>query len=551
MSFTFICPNCRQKLEAEEEWLGMEAECPGCGKKIIVQKTVVLKKANESDGMEATSKGNDGHNQSDVKGIVRQLYTEFHTANDGMFKGAEVSASKENNLRKTAQIPQDVKILLLIDNTVFGSAKNGMALTESGIYLHNDWAGKTSGSFFVSWKEFVKNGKECLKLASSNEVQIAPEIYLDTAGGGMGAKRIHKFLCRLYEQMADQGTVLSSNESAPIPEMKTPEVAKESSSSEAAATSSMPNLCGQPQPQSRYHLSPSPMEEKTEAASPSQGLPPSEPSEPSKSEAPPASPEGATNNKESKKKDDGCGGMVVLLVIIGIVAWLGWLGLSHWPRLSFWLLAPVTGVVVLAYSGKLPKLVTALLCAGIVFWGWKAHTADRSSSSGHQRTVQLEITNERCGKLQISCEAHTVPYSLFIFPYSADTVNIFHRWMSLNEKYDKLNKRMESLGNSATYKDASELLNVIGELKRIIIEFDNRWQGSCVYREEDMNESLSAPLTIKNIPEGKYLIYFVSIPGGGWQYKDYALLTAEIKKGKTAKVRFGFKQDNLFRFRND
>lgn len=36
MSFTFTCPHCGQKIEAEEEWIGQEAECPCCGKDIVV-----------------------------------------------------------------------------------------------------------------------------------------------------------------------------------------------------------------------------------------------------------------------------------------------------------------------------------------------------------------------------------------------------------------------------------------------------------------------------------------------------------------------------------
>ena len=37
MSFTFNCPHCQVKIEAEEEWIGQEAECPGCGKPIKVE----------------------------------------------------------------------------------------------------------------------------------------------------------------------------------------------------------------------------------------------------------------------------------------------------------------------------------------------------------------------------------------------------------------------------------------------------------------------------------------------------------------------------------
>ena len=36
MSFKMQCPHCRIELMAEDEWIGMESECPGCGKNITI-----------------------------------------------------------------------------------------------------------------------------------------------------------------------------------------------------------------------------------------------------------------------------------------------------------------------------------------------------------------------------------------------------------------------------------------------------------------------------------------------------------------------------------
>ena len=36
MSFKMQCPHCRIELEAEDEWIGMESECPECGKNITI-----------------------------------------------------------------------------------------------------------------------------------------------------------------------------------------------------------------------------------------------------------------------------------------------------------------------------------------------------------------------------------------------------------------------------------------------------------------------------------------------------------------------------------
>ena len=41
MSFTFNCPHCNQKLEAEDSWVGQVADCPVCGGKISIAKPII------------------------------------------------------------------------------------------------------------------------------------------------------------------------------------------------------------------------------------------------------------------------------------------------------------------------------------------------------------------------------------------------------------------------------------------------------------------------------------------------------------------------------
>ena len=39
MSFIFKCPSCKQEIEAEEDWIGQESNCPGCDTIITIEKT--------------------------------------------------------------------------------------------------------------------------------------------------------------------------------------------------------------------------------------------------------------------------------------------------------------------------------------------------------------------------------------------------------------------------------------------------------------------------------------------------------------------------------
>ena len=40
MSFNFTCPSCKQVMQCEDAWTGMEAQCPTCGKQITLAKHV-------------------------------------------------------------------------------------------------------------------------------------------------------------------------------------------------------------------------------------------------------------------------------------------------------------------------------------------------------------------------------------------------------------------------------------------------------------------------------------------------------------------------------
>ena len=38
MSFHFRCPNCNAKLEAEDDWVGLETTCPNCSQTITIRR---------------------------------------------------------------------------------------------------------------------------------------------------------------------------------------------------------------------------------------------------------------------------------------------------------------------------------------------------------------------------------------------------------------------------------------------------------------------------------------------------------------------------------
>ena len=65
---------------------------------------------------------------------------------------------KEKKIKASHQhynVPRDLEILAHIDATILGSAKNGMAFTEEGIYWHNGMF-YTSPRTYLSWEEVYK-----------------------------------------------------------------------------------------------------------------------------------------------------------------------------------------------------------------------------------------------------------------------------------------------------------------------------------------------------------------------------------------------------------
>lgn len=79
---------------------------------------------------------------------------------DDFFLGSAIPDKKLSNLSQecaNAGSPMaGDEIIAIIDCTVFGSCKNGLAIGGRGVYTHNDSSDSLKNGF-VSWSEFVAN----------------------------------------------------------------------------------------------------------------------------------------------------------------------------------------------------------------------------------------------------------------------------------------------------------------------------------------------------------------------------------------------------------
>jgi hypothetical protein len=92
-----------------------------------------------------------------------------------LFIGQDIPEKKLNNAVIEYQIPQesDVLVLSLLDSTVFGSAKEGMAFCSSGIYWKNKHKRDQNGPFFISWVDF----KSCEIHSEGADIYIGGKIF--------------------------------------------------------------------------------------------------------------------------------------------------------------------------------------------------------------------------------------------------------------------------------------------------------------------------------------------------------------------------------------
>jgi hypothetical protein len=90
-----------------------------------------------------------------------------------------IPRKKLKNVRRYPVDPTD-EILAIIDTTVFGSAKCGMAFGLRGLYWNNDWTTETDRTF-LSWDELQKSS-ENISVIKNNNVFLAPYCSFDLSG---------------------------------------------------------------------------------------------------------------------------------------------------------------------------------------------------------------------------------------------------------------------------------------------------------------------------------------------------------------------------------
>ncbi|BCV65500.1 hypothetical protein TUM17387_08590 [Shewanella carassii] len=111
---------------------------------------------------------------------VLEILQNFHS--DGLFVAPNIPSKKAKNASACYGMSSSVDIYAIVDSTVFGSAKNGLAFTSEGLFWKNDWT-TTSAKNHMSWEELINTSQE--HAVDGSELLLGQGCAFGMAGSGM------------------------------------------------------------------------------------------------------------------------------------------------------------------------------------------------------------------------------------------------------------------------------------------------------------------------------------------------------------------------------
>lgn len=125
---------------------------------------------------------------------------------DGYFVDTAIPSKKLANARAHFPVPDTERVVALIDTTVFGSNKLGLAICDGGLYWRNDWTVKTNRSF-LTWDQFAESSVVSQRKPSTT-VQLAEGSVLNISGSSFKKEDLVRLL---HEVQALSKIVVEAN----------------------------------------------------------------------------------------------------------------------------------------------------------------------------------------------------------------------------------------------------------------------------------------------------------------------------------------------------
>jgi len=146
----------------------------------------------------------DSTDLQDLNDPLLKLLSLYKELSD-VYMNPSIPDKKLANARQTCEVPESETVLLLINHTVFGSAKNCLLITSNGIYFHNPWEAKNPGRFYIPFAQ-LKQRSICAadsaffsaRVDVWDEIAVGDDIICCT-GGGPGRKKEMELLLALKQ----------------------------------------------------------------------------------------------------------------------------------------------------------------------------------------------------------------------------------------------------------------------------------------------------------------------------------------------------------------
>lgn len=138
-----------------------------------------------------------------------QICVKFTAQN--YYVGDVIPEKKLANARKRYPIPDQERVVALIDTTVFGSAKAGLAIGETGLYWRN--ATTKTKQTYMSWREFA-GAPIVAKGILSPRIEIGEDSVIELSGSAMGKQDVVRLLSAIQHAVRS-GSISTAATSAP------------------------------------------------------------------------------------------------------------------------------------------------------------------------------------------------------------------------------------------------------------------------------------------------------------------------------------------------
>ncbi|MBO9548065.1 hypothetical protein [Pseudomonas sp.] len=155
-----------------------------------------------------------------VLGVLQNFHSE------GLYVAPDIPRKKADNATASYGMPSSVKVFAIVDSTVFGSAKNGLAFTSHGLFWKNDWT-TTSAKTHMPWEEFKSTSQG--RATKGSELLLGNGCAFGMAGSSMKPKVLLQLMEKLAEQLQEPAEPAVQTVEAPVaqPVASQPSVARE------------------------------------------------------------------------------------------------------------------------------------------------------------------------------------------------------------------------------------------------------------------------------------------------------------------------------------